>query len=392
MSHEPPLLPTAAANTKVGWLICRVLVFLAIFSGTALSAWQLGTLYQDDLGDLVQRPGRTTALQHEDLPEQAVPPNTSPPADLPEESMRTPTYTTQLPVCNPFQLPGYLGHENEPKWHPLFLEEGRGGSDVVVGALGARCRTVLFVGDSFDRIFIDGTCRLAHSTPLQNRSLDYKPLDTKLEGQPHICHLTAHNATILNLFHFGVNERPIPNFLRHRLPTEPWRAENRIKLMKRFMRMSGVAEPDFIVVHSGYWDAKAKYLSTGSPANYTFEGEDVALWMHRVRRKLLSPVRSVWPRAHLAWRTAPAASATYRWLPNSALATRNLNQAARVMMLAERVEVLDWAETVADRWDMVAGDGIHQNDLGCKVLLRMLLEKMERDFGDGGKRLRGDIV
>ncbi|RKO93832.1 hypothetical protein BDK51DRAFT_49204 [Blyttiomyces helicus] len=221
---------------------------------------------------------------------------------------------------------------------------------------------------SDDRSSVNYLCSLI-GTPIIRR--DWNNSETANErGHPHICYLEAYDATFLSLFHFGVTPRsPSSIFPGHVAPGEAWEAVERIALVKQMMDLRGLT-PDLIMAHSNYWIPKEK-KNSASPAQTSANGCSASA------HPSSPPCATPGPE--------PISSGAFAAPENDGVpnfATRMLDQAAFVAMRAEHIEVLNWAETVVGRWDLRSTkDDTHQNERSLTVYLRMILEKMERDFG-----------
>ena len=120
-------------------------------------------------------------------------------------------------------------------------------------------------------------------------------------GQPHVCHVSPANISILQFFHFGVVPNATPAILKHHACRDEVTAlPERLHYLPGGL-LSGIGSPTHVVAHSGLWDL----------LKLCNESHDRALRMlgpgqryeHWLRTKLLEPLRALFPNSRLSWRT-----------------------------------------------------------------------------------------
>ncbi|KAJ3036098.1 hypothetical protein HDV00_003074 [Rhizophlyctis rosea] len=206
--------------------------------------------------------------------------------------------------------------------------------------------------------------------------------DLPSHGYPHICTFEALNTTVTNYFHLGVRWTSYYDKSKFLGPGETADPVQRIqqqlvpflvntKLIGALGRYP--SGPTLIVAHSLLWDLRG--LAFGAVAKVQRVQLHIPSWMRKTRDDFLFVLASTFPSAEIAWRTVPYAHVNTRFGMGQMAV---MNGAGEEVARGIGMEVLDWAQPLIGRWDLLRKDGFHQGDRGLDVLWRLILGKIGR--------------
>ncbi|KAL7004864.1 hypothetical protein EMMF5_005597 [Cystobasidiomycetes sp. EMM_F5] len=179
-------------------------------------------------------------------------------------------------------------------------------------------KTVVLLGDSVDRFFVDHLCQdFLPSSELTYNALHVAPADlspiTSPDSyydefsEPHLCTLPEHlgGLKIWSVMFYGVLTKDDEEWSFKDQTRSPRRVEDKLRLFSQLLARRGEPEPDLVITHSGLWDlatSNIRDVRANAPNAEVLTLDTISTLRSRTI-DLLTSIKATWPASKIMYRT-----------------------------------------------------------------------------------------